>query len=482
VIRVAILKPKFNATERKYLIGLQRQAGRLWSKMLDQFWYEWRQNKNWINYGKSKGGYEKVKPLIERYAPDLPRKCAVALSCDFAEAFRAMKEKKANGDTEAKYPYKKKKYRSVTWPAQALQIRGDTIILGRIRHSDAPQIAIAIPEEISQLSPKAFKQITIKWRGGQYEVHLTYDDGILPLPQKETGKALAIDIGWKRFWIATDGESAWGFKSGALLSIQRGHNKHKGHIRRKLDNAKRGSNRKRDLLKRKAKRAAQYDDRMRNFLHQSSRALVDIAIECGADTIVLGDVKGIQGSKRMRHKEQQKLSQWPRFKWEQYVEYKAKEVGIKIERRSESYTSKTCPACGHRHRNAPSGRVFTCEDCGWVGDRDLVGAINILSVFKHGEPGKIAPPTGRIKYRQVDAWKGVKSRRAAGDSPVPVTEPCGTVGLGLTSNEAGAISGKTQLPLADSSAVRAATLKTGLASALAGVDLNHLDLPLSLED
>jgi len=123
-----------------------------------------------------------------------------------------------------------------------------------------------------------------------------------------------------------------------------------------------------------------------------------------------------------------------------------------------------------------------CDYCGWVGDRDLVGATNILSVFEHGEPGRMAPPTGRIKYRQVDAWKGVKSRRAAGDSPVPVTEPCGTVGLGLASHEAGAMPGRTQLPLADSSTVRAATLKTGLASALAGADLNHLDLPLSLGD
>jgi len=58
--------------------------------------------------------------------------------------------------------------------------------------------------------------------------------------------------------------------------------------------------------------------------------------------------------------------------------YKWEKLGLKYVPQEESYTSKTCPACGSRKK--PTGREYKCK-CGFVGHRDLVGATNILRKY-----------------------------------------------------------------------------------------------------
>jgi putative transposase len=44
----------------------------------------------------------------------------------------------------------------------------------------------------------------------------------------------------------------------------------------------------------------------------------------------------------------------------------------------EAYTSKTCEECGNIHKKLGSSKVFKCPSCGYVADRDLHAAKNIL--------------------------------------------------------------------------------------------------------
>jgi len=41
----------------------------------------------------------------------------------------------------------------------------------------------------------------------------------------------------------------------------------------------------------------------------------------------------------------------------------------------EEYTSQTCPCCGHLNK---CNELYKCKDCGFVHDRDIVGALNIM--------------------------------------------------------------------------------------------------------
>jgi putative transposase len=57
------------------------------------------------------------------------------------------------------------------------------------------------------------------------------------------------------------------------------------------------------------------------------------------------------------------------------ITYKAARLGIKVEQVDPAYTSQECPACGCR--NKAQDRTYVCCDCGWMGHRDKVGAINV---------------------------------------------------------------------------------------------------------
>ena len=52
---------------------------------------------------------------------------------------------------------------------------------------------------------------------------------------------------------------------------------------------------------------------------------------------------------------------------------------MEVALQEESYTSRTCPKCGHRRKSKVAGRVFVCTNklCGFVFHRDGVGAANI---------------------------------------------------------------------------------------------------------
>jgi putative transposase len=62
---------------------------------------------------------------------------------------------------------------------------------------------------------------------------------------------------------------------------------------------------------------------------------------------------------------------------------------------SEAYSSQTCTVCGERSKHR---RIYRCPHCGATGPRDVVGAVNILSLGQHGAmlPGRALPK--HIKY------------------------------------------------------------------------------------
>src|SRR5439155_21300406 len=127
-----------------------------------------------------------------------------------------------------------------------------------------------------------------------------------------------------------------------------------------------------------------------------SREIVNTAVAQQAGTIVIGDVRDIADGTDKGAKHNQKMSQWNHGKIRQYVTYKAEAEGIKVELEDEKYTTQTCPSCGHRHK--PRGRTYRCPSCGFQAHRDVVGQVNILSKYQHGEPGQIAAPSV-VKYR-----------------------------------------------------------------------------------
>ncbi|KAF2959312.1 RNA-guided endonuclease TnpB family protein [Thermotoga sp. 38H-to] len=99
---------------------------------------------------------------------------------------------------------------------------------------------------------------------------------------------------------------------------------------------------------------------------------------------VLEDLTQIRANRityRGKDKEARRQSeQWPFASLQQKIEYKAKlYYGVQSEKVDPSYTSQTCPRCGHVSKeNRPDhGERFVCQSCGYEEHADIVGAINI---------------------------------------------------------------------------------------------------------
>ena len=156
---------------------------------------------------------------------------------------------------------------------------------------------------------------------------------------------------------------------------------------------------------------------IRDMEHKISRAIVTVAIERKANTIVMGDIRDIADGVDLGKGANQKISGWSHGKVRTYVEYKAQTEGTAVVLLDEHYTSQTCPNCGNRHK--PRGRNFKCPACKFQSHRDIVGQVNILSAYKLGTPGGIAVPT-EIKHRMPHNLRLMRRCRDTGQDASPV--------------------------------------------------------------
>jgi len=146
-----------------------------------------------------------------------------------------------------------------------------------------------------------------------------------------------------------------------------------------LSRTRKGSRHHKRLVHAKGRMKAQHARVMRDIAHKISRAIVDVAVERQAATIVIGDVRDIADGVALSKQTNQKISSWNHGKVCAFVTYKAEAEGIAVQWVDERYTSQTCPTCGHRHK--PRGRVYICPTCRFQSHRDVVGQVNILSTF-----------------------------------------------------------------------------------------------------
>ena len=120
---------------------------------------------------------------------------------------------------------------------------------------------------------------------------------------------------------------------------------------------------------------------MKDINHKLSRQIINHAHEQGVGTIKIEFLVGIRkGTTRTSRgasarKNNRTQNTWSFYQLTLYITYKAERQGITVEQVDPAYTSKECPACGAH--NQAQDRSYVCADCGWIGHRDMVGAINI---------------------------------------------------------------------------------------------------------
>ena len=115
---------------------------------------------------------------------------------------------------------------------------------------------------------------------------------------------------------------------------------------------------------------------MKDIDHKLSREIVNTAKAHDISVIKLERLQNIRSTTRTSRKNNHSLHTWSFYRLAQFIEYKAKLAGIKVEYVDPSYTSQICPICGSVHH--ANDRNYICR-CGFHTHRDLLGAINICN-------------------------------------------------------------------------------------------------------
>ncbi len=191
-----------------------------------------------------------------------------------------------------------------------------------------------------------------------------------PKPVEQDG-VMGIDLGIKVPAVAyVSGKGTRFFGNGRNLR----HMRRRFYSRRKkLQRAK-----KTRAVKKSQGKEARW---MKNINHQLSRQIVNHAHEQGVGTIKIEALQGIRrGTTRTSRgasarKNNRMKNSWSFYQLTAFIAYKAERLGIRVEQVDPAYSSQECPAC--RARNKAQDRTYICAECGWIGHRDMVGAINI---------------------------------------------------------------------------------------------------------
>ena len=182
----------------------------------------------------------------------------------------------------------------------------------------------------------------------------------------DDGNVMGVDLGIKCPAVSytSDGNVKF-YGNGRKNKYMR---RHYANLRKKLQKAKHIEAVKR--IKDKEHRI------MRDIDHKLSHDLVKTAVAHDVKVIKLEQLANIRATTRTSRKNNHSLHNWSFYRLAQYIEYKAKLAGIKVEYVNPAYTSQTCPVCGHVHH--ANDRNYTCK-CGFHIHRDLLGAMNICN-------------------------------------------------------------------------------------------------------
>jgi putative transposase len=198
-------------------------------------------------------------------------------------------------------------------------------------------------------------------------------DEVEPDPLPPSNSQVGIDVGLKTFAYLSTGEQIENPR------FFREEEKALARAQRHLSKAPKGTKERAKRRKIVARVHERIGWRRENFVQQESRKLVNrfglIAVEA---LVVRNMVKNPRLAKSIGD------AAWSSFFT--HLLSKAEEATRTIVRVQPAYTSQICSGCGHRQEILLSVRLYECQHCGLVMDRDHNASVNILqkAMGRHG--------------------------------------------------------------------------------------------------
>ena len=337
------------------LDALASEAGRVYSKVVSLirkikrkkgFWLSEKAVKKYMRLRGYQLHSQTIQAIIESYFDSLK------------SYFQTVKK-----NPDAKPPKRTPKFFKVRWKSSAISLKDNVLRLSNGKGHK--------PITLQSTVKPVF--VEMYFQQGSYYFSLVYK--VYTPPKHDTGKAVAIDMGEIHPIVSHDGEQTIIYNGRALRAIKQYLNKFKAYIQSKLDKCKQRSKRWYHLKRIKQKILTKLNAQIKDAEHKITSRFISDCLKAKADTIVMGDLKGIRKRAKFSKKSNQKVHQWAYARLQFMICYKAELVGLGVKFVSEAYTSQTCPKCGNRKK--PTNRNYHCNHCGFEYHRDGVGAINL---------------------------------------------------------------------------------------------------------
>jgi len=331
---------------------------------------------------KFPSAYDQNKEItqIKKLLPELTEVDSQSLKAavfSLEEGFRSWNTKRKNGDTSARPPRFRSKYKYFTHElTQGILIKDNKIRfnLGRKLSAESPMLRLA------ESPPENYRSVYIsKNQEGWFASFYVQKEEI---PFVDNGKVLAADMGIKQFMAARSNEGRV-FMSGSISKMTKHYDRKLDKIRSKRDLKKKNSTRYKRLTETYRRVSQKKQNKVQDFLHKLSHKLANKFVE---NTIVCGDLNPSKWKKSKNKKLNRSVqNNWVVSRFYGMMEYKCKLYGKRFVKINEAYTSKTCSSCGLIHDMPLWRRQMECS-CGFSEDRDVNSAINILKRFyaQHG--------------------------------------------------------------------------------------------------
>jgi putative transposase len=362
--------------------ALNRESGRVYTETLVWHYRIYRRTGHWLSQGAA-----------ERLGDYLSPTTLHAHSRDAAQQafYAACKTANANRGDGAKYPHKRKYYRSTIWKNSGIRVQSGRLLLARARGL-AP-IVVTLPLALQSFPKAAFVEMRLVYDliAKRHGWHVVIDDGVAT-PLRTEGQTLAADLGEIHpAAVANEAGHVVIFTARDLRALNQYRNKRLGSLQSRQSQCTKRSRLWKRLQRRKRFLLARNHRQRRDIEHKVTRAITNHAKAEGAKRLVVGDIRNIGKGKRFTANSQQKISGWSHGRQIAFLTYKLAAKGIALEQQSEANSSKTCPACGTH--NKPKGRNYRCSNqrCGFRGHRDAVGAVNQESNALYREFGHVQP-------------------------------------------------------------------------------------------
>ncbi len=209
-----------------------------------------------------------------------------------------------------------------------------------------------------------------KHRDGSYYIHIQLTDET-PDPIK-SDKVIGVDFG-RREIAKTSTAQGWDGKQSNETRDR--FNRVRTSLQRKASKGTRSTRRRaRQILKRLSGRERRFQQWVN---HSISAAIIREAKQLNA-IIAIEDLTGIRERTNQQPRnraERRRSNSWAFYQLRQFLEYKGIKEGVEVVAVSPRYTSQTCHKC--LHIGLRTEKRFKCGHCGWHGDADLNGALNI---------------------------------------------------------------------------------------------------------